>query len=74
LDLWLAGNAPVLLVFSHPEREVFAFLADFENVPKWSYAIDETTKVRLDLSAWEPPIAKPDRYRAGGEETLEVIV
>src|ERR687892_218820 len=24
--------------------EVFAFLADFENVPKWNYAIVETTK------------------------------
>ena len=26
-------------------EDVFAFLADFENVPKWNYAIVETTKV-----------------------------
>jgi carbon monoxide dehydrogenase subunit G len=25
-------------------EEVFAFLADFENVPKWNYAIDKTRK------------------------------
>jgi carbon monoxide dehydrogenase subunit G len=26
-------------------EEVFAFLADFENVPRWNYAIASTTKV-----------------------------
>jgi uncharacterized protein YndB with AHSA1/START domain len=25
-------------------EDVFAFLADFENVPRWNYAIQETTK------------------------------
>ena len=28
-----------------PIEDVFAFLADFENVPKWNYAIVETRKV-----------------------------
>ena len=28
-----------------PIEEVFGFLADFENVPKWNYAIVETHKV-----------------------------
>jgi uncharacterized membrane protein len=28
-----------------PVEDVFAFLADFENVPKWNYAIIETRKV-----------------------------
>ncbi len=28
-----------------PVDEVFAFLADFENVPRWNYAIEETIKV-----------------------------
>jgi hypothetical protein len=28
-----------------PVEDVFAFLADFENVPKWNYAIVETRKV-----------------------------
>jgi carbon monoxide dehydrogenase subunit G len=27
-----------------PAEEVFAFLADFENVPKWNYAIEKTRK------------------------------
>jgi uncharacterized protein YndB with AHSA1/START domain len=27
-----------------PAEEVFAFLTDFENVPLWNYAIDETRK------------------------------
>ena len=28
-----------------PVADVFAFLADFENIPKWNYAIVETKKV-----------------------------
>jgi carbon monoxide dehydrogenase subunit G len=28
-----------------PVQDVFTFLADFENVPKWNHAIVETTKV-----------------------------
>jgi uncharacterized protein YndB with AHSA1/START domain len=28
-----------------PIEEVFGFLADFENIPKWNYAISETRKV-----------------------------
>jgi uncharacterized protein YndB with AHSA1/START domain len=28
-----------------PIEDVFAFLADFENIPKWNYAIVETHKV-----------------------------
>lgn len=27
-----------------PVADVFAFLADFENVPRWNYAIEETRK------------------------------
>jgi uncharacterized protein YndB with AHSA1/START domain len=32
------------VIIRRPVEEVFAFLADFENVPKWNYAIVETTK------------------------------
>lgn len=28
-----------------PAEEVFAYLADFENVPEWNYAIESTTKL-----------------------------
>jgi len=32
------------VIIRRPVEEVFAFLADFENVPKWNHAIVETTK------------------------------
>ncbi len=32
------------VIIQRPVEEVFAFLADFQNVPKWNYAIVETTK------------------------------
>lgn len=32
------------VTIQRPAAEVFAFLADFENIPKWNYAIDETHK------------------------------
>jgi uncharacterized protein YndB with AHSA1/START domain len=33
------------MIIRRPTAEVFAFLADFENIPKWNYAIVETHKV-----------------------------
>ena len=33
------------VMIRRPTAEVFAFLSDFENVPKWNYAIVETRKV-----------------------------
>jgi uncharacterized protein YndB with AHSA1/START domain len=33
------------VVIGRPIEEVFAFLSDFENVPRWNYAIVETRKV-----------------------------
>lgn len=33
------------VIIQRPVKDVFAFLADFENIPKWNYAIVETTKV-----------------------------
>jgi Polyketide cyclase / dehydrase and lipid transport len=33
------------VIIRRPTAEVFAFLADFENVPRWNYAIVETHKV-----------------------------
>jgi uncharacterized protein YndB with AHSA1/START domain len=32
------------VIIQRPVEEVFSFLADFENVPKWNYAIVETRK------------------------------
>jgi uncharacterized protein YndB with AHSA1/START domain len=33
------------VMIRRPIADVFAFLADFENIPKWNYAIVETHKV-----------------------------
>jgi len=30
------------VIIGRPPHDVFEFLADFENVPKWNYAIEET--------------------------------
>jgi Polyketide cyclase / dehydrase and lipid transport len=40
-----------------PAEEVFAFLADFENIPMWNYAIEETHKASAG------PVGVGTRYR-----------
>jgi carbon monoxide dehydrogenase subunit G len=62
------------LTIRRPVEDVFAFLADFENVPKWNYAIVETTKVSPG------PVRVGTTYRQTrsaprrSEETFEVTV
>jgi hypothetical protein len=57
-----------------PVAEVFAFLADFENVPAWNYAIVETRKVSPG------PVGVGTTYRqvrsvtSRSEEDFEVTV
>ena len=33
------------VTIARPAGEVFAFLADFQNVPRWNYAIEQTRKL-----------------------------
>jgi hypothetical protein len=40
-----------------PVEEVFAYLADFENIPKWNYAIEDTSKTSTG------PVGVGTRYR-----------
>jgi len=53
--------------------DVFAFVADFENAPKWNYAIAETRKTSAG------PVASGTRYRqvrtlpSRSEEAIEVV-
>ena len=60
------------VVITRPIEEVFAFLSDLENVPKWNYAIVETRKVS------EGPVGQGTVYRQvrsvpnRSEERLEV--
>jgi uncharacterized protein YndB with AHSA1/START domain len=55
-----------------PVEDVFAFLADFENIPKWNYAIVETHRLS------EGPVGVGTTYRqvrsvpSRSEETFEV--
>jgi uncharacterized membrane protein len=40
-----------------PVKDVFAFLANFENIPKWNSAIVETEKTLRDRWGSGPPTA-----------------
>jgi uncharacterized protein YndB with AHSA1/START domain len=45
------------VTIQRPAEEVFAFLADFENIPRWNYAIEETKKASAG------PVGLGTRYR-----------
>jgi uncharacterized protein YndB with AHSA1/START domain len=57
-----------------PVEDVFRYLADFENIPRWNYAIQETTKVS------HGPVGVGTTYRqtrtvpSRSEEEFEVTV
>ena len=46
-----------IVMIRRPAEEVFEFLADFENIPRWNYAIEETKKVSAG------PVGVGTRYR-----------
>ena len=60
------------ITINRPPAEVFAYLAEFENVPRWNYAISETSKTTAG------PVRVGSRYRqtrtipTRTEETFEV--
>ena len=53
------------VTIQRPAEEVFAFLADFENIPKWNYAIEETSKTSAGPVGVGPDTARPVPFRAG---------
>jgi hypothetical protein len=61
------------VTIDRPVHDVFAFVSDLENVPKWNYAIVETRKISSG------PVAVGTRYLQirseprRSEESLEVI-
>jgi Polyketide cyclase / dehydrase and lipid transport len=61
-----------VVMISRPIEDVFGFLSDFENIPKWNYAIVETHKVS------EGPVGVGTIYRqvrsvpSRSEESFEV--
>jgi uncharacterized protein YndB with AHSA1/START domain len=57
-----------------PVEDVFAFLVDFENVPRWNHAIESTTKtssgpVRVG-STYRQMRSEPSRSEEGFEVTV----
>ena len=61
------------ITIERPQRDVFGFLARFENIPRWNYAVIETRPVSDD------PVAVGKVYRQirsiphRAEETFEII-
>ena len=45
------------VMIQKPAEEVFAFLADFKNIPMWNYAIEETSQTSTG------PVGVGTRYR-----------
>ena len=62
-----------VVTINRPPAEVFAYLAQFENIPKWNYAIAETQKVTSE------PVGVGARFRqlrtlpSRSEEEFEVV-
>jgi carbon monoxide dehydrogenase subunit G len=61
------------ITINRPSDQVFAYLADLENLPHWNYAIEETRKVSAG------PVAVGSRFHqvrsvpTRREESLEVV-
>ena len=57
-----------------PAEDVFAFLADFENVPRWNHAIESTTKTSPGPvgvgSTYRQIRSEPKRSEEGFEVTV----
>jgi carbon monoxide dehydrogenase subunit G len=80
---WAAGELSVeesmasfenTVIIQRPVEDVFAFLADFENVPKWNYAIIETRKISPGPvgvgTAYRQTRSVPSRSEEGFEVTV----
>jgi Polyketide cyclase / dehydrase and lipid transport len=62
------------LTIQRPVEDVFAFLADFENIPTWNYAIVETKKTSPGPvgvgTSYRQLRSMPDRREEGFEVTV----
>jgi carbon monoxide dehydrogenase subunit G len=62
------------VIIRRPVEEVFAFLADFENVPKWNDAIVETTKTSPGPVGVRTTYRQTRSVPTRSEERFEVTV
>jgi uncharacterized protein YndB with AHSA1/START domain len=53
------------VTIQRPAGQVFAFLADFENIPRWNYAIEDTSKISAGPVGVGTRYCRPVRFRAG---------
>jgi carbon monoxide dehydrogenase subunit G len=60
------------ITIDRPSRDVFAFIADFENVPKWNYAILETRKTSTGSVGVGSTYRQVRSLPTRSEELLEV--
>ncbi|MFI7448528.1 SRPBCC family protein [Nonomuraea sp. NPDC049714] len=60
------------LVINRPAREVFRYLADLENLPRWNYAIAETRKISPGPPAHGSTYLQTRTLPRPMQETLEI--
>jgi uncharacterized membrane protein len=57
-----------VVMISRPIEDVFGFLSDFENVPKWNYAVVETRKARRSKACLS--LDPPRRWGTGRDSIM----
>lgn len=63
-----------VVAIRRPPEEVFAFLADFQNVPSWNYAIEQTRKTSVGPAGVGATYRQTRTLPSRNEETFEVTV
>jgi uncharacterized protein YndB with AHSA1/START domain len=61
------------ITIERPPTEVFAYLAEFENVPRWNYAISQTRKISTGPVGVGSKYLQTRTLPSRSEETFEVI-
>jgi uncharacterized protein YndB with AHSA1/START domain len=61
-----------VVMISRPIEDVFRFLSDFENIPKWNYAIVETRKVSEGVAGVGTIYQQVRSVPSRSEESFEV--
>lgn len=63
-----------IVMIRRPAEEVFAFLADFQNVPRWNYAIKQTWKTSPGPARVGATYRQTRTVPRGGDEGFEITV
>jgi uncharacterized protein YndB with AHSA1/START domain len=62
-----------VVVIERPPADVFGFLADLENIPRWNYAISETRKTSTGPVGVGSTYAQTREVPSHGQEELVVV-